>query len=228
VAESILNQTIFSVYEIFANIIPGTIVLVTIILALQRTFSFQNFGTLPESVFVIFLLFLTFVLGLAIQGISAFLESYIDKKKYGGYPSSFYLDSTDKTFPDYLKEGIRKFANKEFGTPLDASSQHVFDLCYTYVLQKNVSARVLQFLRTYTFARNMIVAMVIEAAACFYLSFQQQELWVSLAGVISLCLSYIFYTRFLRYGKSFGQEVLRSFFIDRASSHAHDKNEGNE
>lgn len=57
----------------------------------------------------------------------------------------------------------------------------------------------------------------IEAAVLFILGFRQNEVLSLLAGVISLGLSYVFYKRFLRYGESFANEVLWSFFVDRTT-----------
>ncbi len=215
-SSEVINQAFFGVYEFFANIIPGTLILVTCAFLVNLVFSLSS-GPVPETILVIFLVFLAFVIGLAIQGASAHLEKYVNKKKYGGYPSSLYLTEANSTFPKYFKEHIRELANKKFGTPLDAPPSHIFDLCYTYVIQKNVSTRVSNFLRTYTFSRNMIVTMLIEAPLLFFLSIQQQQLWFALAGFASIGLSYVFYKRFLRYGEAFAKEVFRSFLVNESA-----------
>jgi hypothetical protein len=215
---SVLSQAFFGAYEFIANIIPGTLIIVTCVFWANLVFTLPSSTVVPESVLVIFLIFLAFIAGLAIQGISAYIEKHINKRKYGGYPSSLYLDEANSTFPKYFKDRIRDLANKKFGTPIDASSSHVFDLCYTYVVQKNVSARVSEFLRVYTFSRNMIVTMIIEAVISFCLLIHQQQILYVVAGFVSIALFYIFYKRFLRYSECFAKEVYRSFLIDEAIS----------
>ena len=212
---NLLDQTIFGVYEVFANIIPGTIVLTTCILAYPSFFGYV--ALLPESFLLVLLFFLAFILGLALQGLSAFMERPVNQKKYGGYPSSLFLKDNDETFPKYFKNKIRELSSDEFGTPSDATPQHVFDLCYAYITQKRVSERVAQFLRTYTFARNMMVTMIIEAVMFLILSLYRTEAMFALTALISIGLSYLFYRRFLRYSESFAKEVLRSFFMDKAT-----------
>lgn len=215
-ADSLLEQAIFGVYEVFANIIPGFILLITSILLIYPSL-FEYMTEVPESFLFILLFFSSFVLGLALQGLSAMLERIVNKRKYGGYPSTLYLKDNDQTFPEYFKKTIRQAMNKEFGTPLEASPQHIFDLCYAYVIQNKVSTRVATFLRTYTFARNMTVAMILEFAICLVGSLWYGQTSIALAGIMALVSSYLFYKRFLRYSESFAKEVLRSFFIDRAS-----------
>jgi len=217
-ASDIINQAFFGVYEFFANIIPGTLILVACVFLINSIFPLPSRTVVPEAVLVVFFVFLAFVIGLAVQGISASFEKFVNKKKYGGYPSSLYLTDANNTFPKYFKEKMHDLVNKKFGTPADASPSHVFDLCYTYVMQKNISPRVSDFLRTYTFSRNMTVTMLVESAILFYLSIQQQQFWFALAGFVAIGLSYIFYKRFLRYGEAFAKEVLRSFFVNEAAS----------
>lgn len=215
-----LNQATFGVYEFFANIIPGFLVILTFIYSLGYSSVILSNTMVADSILVILLVFSAFVLGLAIQGISAAIEKPVNQKKYGGYPSSHYLDEGDSTFPKYFKERIRDLTKRKFGIPLDASSQQIFDLCYTYVMQKNISSRVKDFLRTYTFSRNMVVAMIIEAGLLFYSAFEQLRPYYALAGFAAIGLSYVFSTRADRYGKSFAEEVFRSFLVEEAPNFA--------
>lgn len=220
-ATDVLNQTFFGIYEFFANIIPGTVVLLTILLMVDSQFFLPSSNTIiTDGVFVVVFAFLAFIIGLAIQGISSSIEKFMNNKKYGGYPSSLYLKEADNTFPKYFKNSIRDITKEKFGTPADAPDDHIFDLCYSYVMQNKVSERVPQFLRTYTFSRNMMVTVVIEAPFFFFMAYQQQQIWFLMAGLGFLSLSYVFYKRFLRYGESFAKEVFRSFFIDNATKEA--------
>lgn len=223
-AGDVLNQTFFGVYEFFADIIPGMLTILTFIYVTGYTSVLLSNTAAADSIFIVLLVFLAFVIGLAIQGVSAFFEKHINKRKYGGYPSSLYLNENNSVFPKYFKDKIREIAKKKFGIPMDATSNQIFDLCYTYVMQKNISARVKDFLRTYTFSRNMMVTMIIEAGLLFYLAGLKQQPWFIAAGLGSIGLSYIFYKRFLRYGESFAKEVFRSFFINEAANIAEKEN----
>ncbi len=215
-ASDVFNQTYFGIYEFFANLIPGTLMILPILIAVDFS-SFLSGNTLvTETLLVIAVAFMAFVVGLAIQSVSALMEKYINKKKYGGYPSSLYLTDKDETFPMYFKSAIREILNNKFGTPMNSSPKHMFDLCYTFVMQNKVSERVPQFLRTYTFSRNMMVTMIIESVFTFYLAYSRQNIWLAITGFVLVGMSYAFYSRFLRYGESFAKEVLRSFFVCEA------------
>jgi len=215
-----LNQTVFGVYEFFANIIPGTVIILTFLYVTGYASVLLSYTAVSDSIVIVLLVFLAFVIGLAIQGTSAFFEKYINKRKYGGYPSSLYLNENNPTFAKYFKDKIREIAKKKFGVPIDSESNQIFDLCYTYVMQKNISVRVRDFLRTYIFSRNMMVTMIIEAGLFFYLAGQEQQILFVAAGIASIGLSYVFYARFLRYGESFAKEVLRSFLVEEAPNFA--------
>jgi len=218
--DSILDQAVFGAYEVLANIIPGTVLLITGVLLLLPTDLIRNLAAIPEGITLTILLFLAFILGVATQALSAFLETFVNRKKYGGYPSSLYLKDQDPTFPEYFKDKIRRVLHADYGMPLGSAPGHVFDLCYTYVMQENLSSRVPQFLRTYVFARNLMVTMIIEAGICLASwPLHQYERWIIFAMLLSLALSYLFYRRFLRYGESFAKEVLKSYFVNRAKAH---------
>ena len=169
----------------------------------------------PDLVLVVLFFFLAFIIGVALQGLSAWVEDVVNRRRYGGYPSILYLEDGDPTFPKYFKDRIRQLASEAFGTPTGSAPQHIFDLCYSYVVQRHVSDRVLSFLHTYTFARNMMVTTTIAGAILLVLAFHRGQMILALLGLISFGLSYLFYRRFLRYAQSFAKEVLRSFFIDR-------------
>lgn len=149
-ADNLLDQVVFGTYEVFANIIPGTIVTVTGVLLVNRTTQFREFMEFPESLVIVMLFFLAFILGQAIQALSAVLEKLINKKMYDGYPSSLYLENDNPTFPKYFKDRIRQLVNRRFDTPLDASPQHVFDFAIP-MLYRRMSVREFcsSFIRTH-------------------------------------------------------------------------------
>jgi len=208
----LIERAAFGVYEIFSNLIPGSLVVMTV--AVSPQFSFLNLAAngFLGGFFVLFLIFLSFIVGVAVQELSSLIEKPIFKRKYGGLPSSVMLDPSDSTFPPFFKEEIRQLAKQNLGIPEEASSQNVFELCYTYVIQKGISKRVLQFLSMYYFSRNMMLVMPIEAFILWVLV--PPSALSLLAGVVCLGLSLAFYERFVGYARHFAKEVLRSFYVD--------------
>ncbi len=206
------DYTVFGIYEIFGNVIPGFILLVSFLILEHFAYrtDLLQLG-IPESIIIIVAVFVAFTLGVAVQGFSSYVGKEIQNRKYGGYPSSLYLDMKDETFPPYFKETVRKIAHEKFGTPPDASPAHVFDLCYTYVVQKIGSVRVSQFLALYTFSRNMMVAMMVEAALVLGWSVTMHQYALIAVGAGAMGIGYLFYRRFLTYSESFAKEVFRSF-----------------
>jgi hypothetical protein len=208
------DYTVFGVYEIFGNLIPGFILLASLLAVGHSAFGVDPSQLrLPEGILVIVTVFVAFTLGVAIQGFSSVIGGTIQNRKYGGYPSALFLDDNNKTFPSAFKQAIRNSANQKFGTPVDAPASHVFELCYTYVVQKIGSVRVSQFLALYTFSRSMMVTMLIEAATIIVWAVVKNQYPLFIVAALTLGLAYLFYKRFLIYSESFAKEVYRSFAV---------------
>ena len=208
---NIFQQAIFGVYEILSDIIPGFIILIT-------TFSFFYTylpKSIPESLYIVSFIFISFIIGQIIHCIASNIEGYINNIKYGGYPSALFMTNNNNTFPQYFKDNIRQQLYHEYGTPLDSDPQHVFDLCYTFVTQNNLSNRVMIFLNMYTFSRNMMLVTIIEGIYLGIISYVTYNANLWLMSMVVIISSYFFYHRFIRYAESFAKEVLRSYFINR-------------
>jgi hypothetical protein len=211
---SLVDTSVFGLYEIFSNIIPGFIVLVTLWEFVESVLHVHT-TIIDSSIFPVFFVFLSFILGVAIQAASAPFEKFVFRISHGGYPSSTLLDEADKTFPDDFKKSIRRLSHEKLGIPRDSDCQHIFDLCYTYVVQNNISKRVSTFLNMYSFSRNMSVAMLLEAVVLFIWARLASSSLILALGVLSALLAILFYNRFMRYSRSFSTEVFRSFYIDQ-------------
>jgi len=216
---SVLDTVIFGVYEILSNIFPGALLLVTIILFLiniNTTFlSKYNYEIFSDNIIFLIFLFISFILGQIIQSISSIWEKIYYKKVFHGYPSEKILSEGDHTFPPYFKEEIRKKINNEYGVPNESSSQHIFEICYTYVVENNLSNRVTNFLNMYTFSRNMIITSLIEGLLLVTWSFLKSDINIRLIGIIFLCTVLPFFERYQNYAKAFAKEVFRSYFIGK-------------
>lgn len=219
-ADNILSQAFFGLYEFFANIVPGTIILATIVLMFQVTL-FSTNGLFSESLQLLLFVLIAFIIGLAMQALSSLITKNVE------YPSKHYLEIDDKGgpsayyFPDYMKKDIRKSANQMFGTPQDASSQDVFDACYIYLLQNKVTTRLQTFLYAYTLARSMIATLIVEFALFLSwslinpqsFSYRFEPLFL-LTALAAIALTKVFNGLFHNYQKAFAKEVLKSFFIN--------------
>ena len=213
-SNNLFEQVIFGVYEILADIVPGFIILMTFI----RYFNIALIESLPSSLNAITYIFFAFLIGQIIHCIASEIEGYINKWKYGGYPSALYLTEDDDTFPPYFKAKIRQQMKRDYGTPEDSSSQHIFEICYTYVVQNNISNRVLIFLNMYTFSRNMMLISVIEGVLFFIWAFINNDRLVGLLSIPVMLTSFFFYRRFIRYAESFAKEVFRSYFVEKVEN----------
>lgn len=217
-SDRLWGQIIFGLYEVFANIIPGSILLLTIMFFLEKLDYIVNFYQgifLTSNSFILTIFFfIAFILGQGIQTLGSILEYNINKYKYNGYPSAQFLKQDDHTFPDYFKEKIRSHINELYSTPKDSSPQHIFELCYTYVIQNEINKRVMQFLNMYTFSRNLMATMIIEAIIFFYLTITLYSVYLLIFTILAIVFIYVSYKRFVRYAESFSKEVYRSYFID--------------
>lgn len=231
-ASEVLDKTVFGLREIFSHLIPGTIILFTALLFSRSIFHIQLVG-IPDVFLAILLTFASFVLGVPLDGVSVPFEDRIFRRKFKGPPSSILLSESDQGVPKFLKfpqsfkKDIRRKIHEKFGIPEDADGQHMFDMCYTYIMQNKISDRVEQFLNMYSFARNMIVAMLIESAVLVTWAvlkmralfprpvLSSTSTWLFAGALISIVLAYLFYRRFLRYAYSFATEVFRSFYVEQ-------------
>jgi hypothetical protein len=205
---------VFGVYEVFGNLIPGFILLASFLVIGHNIFNLNlsQLG-LSDSILAVVSVFVAFSMGVAVQSFSSLLGGKIQHRKYGGYPSALYLGASDGTFPASFKENVRKLAQQRFGTLLDAPAGHVFDLCYTYVVQKIGSVRVSQFLALYTFSRSMMITMFVEAAILLGWAVGKDQYQFALVALVTVGVGYLFYRRFLTYSESFAKEVYRSFIV---------------
>ena len=215
----ILSNTIFQVYEIFANIIPGLIIFGSIdyIFLISKKIHASNIFQSSNSFYLVLVLIIAFSIGQAVQLLGSTIGNRVLKCKYGGYPSSTLMNENNKIFPNEFKIGIKKSLFDTYGVPITSDSQYFFDLCYTYVVQKKISQRVTTFLHMYTFSRNMMGTMIFESIFGLYLAVNSNKLIFLYPTIVSVVFIYVFYKRFLTYSDSFVREVFRSYFIDAVS-----------
>lgn len=220
-SESLLNQTVFTVYDVLTNIIPGSIIVANLMLISNSTKTLQpDFSGLPDSFSLLLLIFLSFIIGVGIQWGSSRFEKWTFRVTHTGYPSKYLLDEGSKVFPEEFKKEFRKLATKAFSIPEDSYTQHIFNLCYSYVIQKGVSSRVTEFFNKYSFSRSMTLTLLVEPFLLLIWAMAgNPNMWLLLVlAVASLGLSLVFYKRLTMYSKDFAEEVFRSFYVDRVTA----------
>jgi hypothetical protein len=228
-ADNVLNQAFFGLYEFFANIIPGVIVTTTLILFFQNT-TFSGNSLFSETLQIFLFIIMSFIIGLTMQALSSILTRSVP------YPSKFYLEKDDNPksswyFPQFMKDIIRKRANQMFDTPINAPSQEVFDTCLICLLQNKVQTRIQTFQHLYTLARCMISTMIVESIIFMGLSFHSRLLAGSFLRPFAVSVSFqidsfymfialgaiglavVFLGLFKTYQKVYAKEVLKSFYI---------------
>ncbi len=216
----IFGQSAFGVYEVLSNIVPGSVIVATgFIFYLSVSHLSTQEIALPDIFLSLLLVFLSFIVGVAIQGLSAHFERWIFLRTHREQPSKTLLDSGNEVFPAHFKSQLLELAQKRLRAPKDSDPQHVFDLCYSYVIQKGIGSRVALFLSMYSFSRNMTVAMLLEPILLisWALFVPTYSSWLAVLVLGSLALAYLFYERFLRYSNSFAKEVYRSFYVDEVT-----------
>lgn len=206
-----LDEMGFDAYVILADILPGSLIVGTV---LART-NLKYFEIFPDSISIILFVFMAFIIGQIIHCMASIAERFINKTKYGSYPSSKIFLDEDTTFPKYFKDNIRKKLNENYGTPLDSSSQHIFEICYTFITQNKLSVRAMTFLNMYTFSRNIMVTLCLEGIMLSIWAYIESNVYIGYFAAISFCSTYFFYIRFIRYADSFVKEVITSYFVSQ-------------
>lgn len=229
-----LNQIFFSVYEFFTNIIPGSVILVSLTLFNFDFFSLVAAFSETEVIRITLFLFAAFIIGSALQAISKII---IDKiplsglKKYKK-PSEHYLQNDDPTFPLNFKNEIKQRVNEMFDPPIKKGEEltwsetniekrkknearYFFDMCHTYLKHVGADAKAQVFMRIYSFARSMIAAMLVEILFFGWLWWMGQLTFSNLffISMILFGLSYAFYRLFVHYDNTFTKEVFLTFFM---------------
>lgn len=216
---NILNEARFGLYELFANIIPGTIFLMFLVyigvqINLLTYNNIINIINYNYTLIIIMFTILSFVVGQVLQAWGSLFCYMIYKLQYGGFPSVNILDENKSSFPKHFIKLIKEDVINNLNiNDDDYNSQNIFDLCYTYVIQNDISVRVINFLNMFEFSKNMMgttFIMIIISVFMMKNNFQ----FYGLLSVIFSIVTILFYYNFIRYGNSFSNEVLRSYFIN--------------
>ncbi len=210
IAERILSNTVFGVFEILGYIIPGSIVAGAFALLVGPISV-----SLPDSFVLVLLIFVSFVIGVGIQSLSFIVEEAIFRIFNIRRPSKYLLDADSKELQPYLKEAVRRLAADTIGVPSDAEGHHIFQMCYNYILQVGPTARISRFLSMYSFCRNMSVTLLIVLPPLDWFLGAARPLLLFPLDLTLIGGFYLFFKQYLRYSDDFAKEVLRTFYVYR-------------
>jgi len=223
------QQFPFSAFEYLGYIVPGVVVLVGIFLNYGPLDSFAKLGEYLSSIkdasfaFYAALLLSAYVLGHIVSALGSFVFERQIVHRFLGYPSENLFRENAKpsrVFREYLRpyslpfsREFRKIFVARFGSEYETLDQ--FLLCLHDVKERMPTTynRLERFIRLYDFARNLAMGFILLAAELSARAIAQVDLnWFGSAA-LSVGLAFALFLRYLRFFRSYSDEVFRSFFI---------------
>jgi len=206
----------YDLYDFLGYILPGLLLLGTIVFILQRYFNISAIGFLSNSTVIESGVFVvsSFIVGHLIQGFCNPIEKMIYKKKWNGYPSSKFLEESNKHFSKEYKQKLKEKLYNHFGLSEKSSYQELFDSAYCFLLQKKYRGKVERFLSMHGFYRSlMMTCLILFLFFLILLIFKVYSIEVFIFTIIFLISTSIFYKRFIRFSVRFADTVYKEFFV---------------
>ncbi len=211
----------FSFFDFFGYLFPGfiaTIAFIWLIIpndAYQRTIDF--FNSTKDFKYIIFFVILIMIYGLGhvVSSLGSYLFEGILIGKWLGYPSeNLFRRERKNTWPfsgygrNYSEKFIDAFSEKFDGYFGDFNSYDKFMLCFTFVKEKcsTTFGRLITFISLYDFSRNSAMGFLILAIVSILKGYY-------FYGVILIILTFFFISRYLKFFRSYGDEVFRTFYV---------------
>lgn len=234
---NILTQTIFGLHEVFANILPGLVVIFLICLFTGHNFFSTSGAIFSESATQLtFLVAAAFIIGFTLQGIYKLFENiyrYVYKRRPNKKLSDVYLAENNEQFPNPFKKVIREKAAKVIDAPISEAdwknnkaieNSYVFSICHTYLIQEKAETRAQIFQRMRSLAKSMVAAMFVALIPLWWgvINNPSVNLFMGVSISLSLLLlSYVFHLLCKTYDKAFVKEVLTRFLVIKNSKNEH-------
>lgn len=211
-----------SAFDFFAYFIQGLLLLVGFCYLLDIN-TLEIFTS--NNLFLGFIVIaLSYILGHGVAEISRLIIEGGIVKKYLGYPSDFMFKERQKgrlLFKDYFRPYSKEFI-KEFKTAYSwyyknkfprIDDYNSFRLCFHTVKEKcpNALSRLEVFISMYDFNRNLSMVFLIYGGMFLVIAITAGELVWLLGSALSLILAFVFLLRYLKFFKSFADEVYYSF-----------------
>ena len=239
----------FGFYDFLGYIIPGAILLLALTYWAESVLKFDlvTVGSISDVGQTTLFLIVAYLVGHLMQAFGRQLEKR-EAKSWGGYFSVQFLRPDDTFYTQDFKKRLLHAIREAFGlTPLvdppdnktrDRRLQEMFDVCYTYVIQRGIGQHAEIHNATYGFFRGALVlwlvviplffvavlrhASIAVASALDYnqTPFDEVKWHLTVAGMAAL-LAGVTYPllreRFQHFGRRFVDAVYRSFFVSVSS-----------
>ena len=219
-----LIKSPFNVYGIFSYLANGFIFSVVIYFLYfeKENIIEATIQNLTLSVSIILFVIISYIIGHLISMLSSSFFEKLIIKYILRYPSN-NLFSEDKTrfkaarkifgvsfykvaYSNKLKDKIEKKFKEIF--ELDFKDLENFNLCFHYVKENSPTTynRLLIFISIYIFCRNLslnfLILSVMLLVNCYFLF-----------GFMAIVFSYLFFLRYLKFFRQYGDEVYKTFII---------------
>lgn len=223
----------FSRYDYFGLILPGLLLISTILFYIPKGFYIALVAMLEsykdlKFVFIfligINLIFFSYLLGTVTSGIGSWLiEGYVIKEKLK-YPSYNLFNKTDsKWFKNYRKTYSTTFIDqfdkvfKSYYKDIPFEGDDKFIVCFTYVKEKCpiTYSRLSIFLSIYGLYRNLTICFIIIGAILIVYLILSFNLFIIVLIILSFIFSILCFFRYLKFFRIFSDEIFRSFYMDQ-------------
>lgn len=212
-----------SIFDFFAYFLQGFILIIGVLYLFDVEI---RAILLTENYLIVLLLFVSsYVLGHIISEISRHVIERNIVKKFLGYPSDFvfneehrrlflfknYLRPYSKEFIDEFKAAFNKQYNEKFSEIDDYNS---FLLCFHTVKENcpNAFSRLGIFISMYDFSRNLSMLSIIFTLLFAIKTVLEWNIYWLLGLILSSLLAVLFLLRYLKFFKSYANEVYYSFY----------------
>jgi len=240
----------FSFYDFLGYIIPGTILLLAVVYWAESVVDFDllTLGSISDLGQTALFLAVAYLVGHLMQAFGRLIETH-EVKRWGGYFSVQFLRPDDTNYTEGFKAKLLRAIHDTFSldpvenppddTTRDARLQEMFNICYTFVVQRGIAQHAEIHNATYGFFRGSLVlwlavialfivavirhASIAIAGALDYsdTSFDDLKWHLVTAGVtVALAAATLPFLRgrFAHFGRRFVDAVYRSFYAFVSSS----------
>ena len=207
----------FTSYDFFGYIFPGAIILSTL------TFSYNLLKFVPSTdltgliVEAALFLGLSYIIGHVVQALAMLVDKKLVYQFLAKFPSSVLLLDENTHFSSQFKMKLRGLVLTSFNLPPEIEHQEMFNLCYTFVMQKEITTRVERFLGLYGFTRGLSFSFFFSALilSTNMILTQIMSIDIFILTISMILLAILFLNRHLAFGTRFVDAVYRDFYVFR-------------
>lgn len=219
----------FTLYDIIAYFVPGTIVMWALAELANRTkLGTQQFiTTLPDTVVAVAALVIIYAVGHALHAIA---NSTIDLLPFGGYPPrNYFPDQFEedfqkpfrlilyrhivRSFPQDAQPSDQSVALTDDREPVNETVKNAYWACYTAVVQSKPNSLVQIFGSICGLYRGLCVGSFLAAVVYLVGTFLFNDLALLIVVVVALGAGWLFLNRAARFKRYFTKTVYSDFLF---------------